>query len=108
MANSTIPTTQHEASRYSSYYHELDSTTKQRYREKMEKLGVSEDPYLAYERGPAVDVDWQNWPRVEYPDVFNFLIETPSLYTGERGFWCGRRQRVHSQERADRCFFHRR
>ena len=28
-------------------------------------------------------VDWQDWPRVEYPDVYNYLIQTPSIYTGE-------------------------
>ena len=83
MAIRTSLTMQHEASRYSSYYHELDSTTKQHYREKIEKVGVSQDQYLTYECKPVVDVDWQNWPRVKYPHVFNFPIEMPSLYTSE-------------------------
>ena len=74
---------QHETPMYSSYYHELDDTAKQRYREKMEKLGALEDPYLMYDHGQEIYVDWYDWPQVEYPNIYNFLIETPSVYTGE-------------------------
>ena len=28
-------------------------------------------------------MDWYDWPQVEYPNIYNFLIETPSVYTGE-------------------------
>ena len=28
-------------------------------------------------------IDWQLWPEVEYPDIYNFLIAAPSLYTGD-------------------------
>ena len=61
----------------------LDDTAKQRYREKMEKLGALEDPYLMYDHGQEIYVDWYDWSQVEYPDIYSFLIETPSVYTGE-------------------------
>lgn len=66
--------------KYSSYYSGLDDTTKECYREKVDKLGCLGDPCLLDQCGSD---DWQNWPEVEYPDIFNFLIETPGLYTGE-------------------------
>lgn len=28
-------------------------------------------------------LEWQVWPQVEYPDFDNYLIQTPSIYTGE-------------------------
>ena len=28
-------------------------------------------------------IDWANWPRVEYADIYNFLVESSSVYTGE-------------------------
>ena len=74
---------QQETPMYSSYYYELDDTAKQRYREKMEKLGALEDPYLMYDHGQEIYVDWYDWPQVEYPNIYNFLIGTPSVYTGE-------------------------
>ncbi len=55
----------------------LDNVTEK----KLGLLGGLEDPYLHSER--IISEDWQNWPAVEYPDVYNFLIQTPSLYTGE-------------------------
>ena len=57
-------------------------TAKRRYKEKLEKLGGLEDPYLHWRLGIREE-EWQNWPQVEYPDIFNLLIECPSLYTGE-------------------------
>ena len=26
-------------------------------------------------------LEWQDWPEVQYPDIFNYLITTPSPYT---------------------------
>ena len=54
-------------------------TAKHRCREKLNMAGLIDDPYVLEKQGiPTVDR-----PRVEYPDVYNYLIETPSAYTGE-------------------------
>ena len=68
---------------YSTYYYELDEIAKERYRDKLQKLGGLADPYLEKSRDDHISiVDWQLWPEVEYPDIYNLLIATPSLYTG--------------------------
>ena len=41
------------------------------------------DPYLERSRDDHTSIDWQLWPEVEYPDIYNILIATPSLYTGD-------------------------
>ena len=47
------------------------------------KIGALEDPsYVVYERG-IVSVDWNYWPQVEYPHIYSYLSQTPSIYTGE-------------------------
>ena len=56
--------------------------TAHRYREKLGKAGLIHDPYILEEQGiPTMDL--QDWPRVEYPDVYNYLMEMSSAYTGE-------------------------
>ena len=67
---------------YSTYYRELDDEAKVRYREKLAILGHVDDPYIIA-RQSAVS-DWQQWPEVEYPDIFNYLVTTPSLYTQDQ------------------------
>ena len=39
------------------------------------------DPYLNWQS--EASIDWQLWPDIEYPDIFNYLIESPSVYTCE-------------------------
>ena len=63
--------------KHSEYYYSLDDTAKQRYKVKLELVGALEHPYVAYERG-IVSVDWNNWPQVEYPDIYSYLIQTES------------------------------
>ena len=29
-------------------------------------------------------IDWHDWPDVEYPDIYNYLVATPSPYTKEQ------------------------
>ena len=51
---------------FSTYFYELDETAKRRYREKLDKTVLIYDPYVMQEQG-IDSVNWQNWPRVEYP-----------------------------------------
>lgn len=67
---------------FSTYYYGLEETAKQRYRQKVERAGLVDDPYVTLEQRIQSE-DWQNWPRIEYPDIYNYLIQTPSIYTGE-------------------------
>ena len=68
---------------YSTYYQELDETAVPRYREKLGMIGDIDDPYLKARRSSVID--WQLWPEVEYPDIFNYLVATPpSLYTQDQ------------------------
>ena len=67
---------------FSAYYHTLDDTSKMWYREKLSKFGGLKDPYLGEQEGVGED-PWDKWPEVQYPDIFCYLIETTSEYTGE-------------------------
>ena len=29
-------------------------------------------------------LEWHHWPSVEYPDIYNYLITTPTLYTRDK------------------------
>ena len=68
---------------FSTYYYELEETAKQRYRQTLNKAGLVDDPYVTQEQRIQSE-DWQNWPRVEFPDIYIQLsYSTPSVYTGE-------------------------
>ena len=66
---------------YSEYYHHLEGAAKTRYREKLAILGGITDPYLIMERSQN-SLEWQDWPEVQYLDIYNYLITTLSLYLG--------------------------
>ena len=61
---------------YSTYYYELDETAKEQFRDKLQNLGGSADPYLENFMDDRMSIDWQLWPDVEYLDIYNFLIAT--------------------------------
>ena len=64
--------------KFSEYYNELDTSVKKRYQKKLKSIGENvDDPYI-FGPGPGI-TDFM--PEVEYPDIYNFLINTPSPYT---------------------------
>ena len=71
--------------RYSQYSRQLDDKAKMRYKEKLQILDGIEDPYVERSSvAPESGINWQDWPNVEYPDIYNYLITTPSPYTNEQ------------------------
>ena len=46
-------------------------------------LGGVEDPY-GFNKGDSVKRDERLWPCVEYPDIYNYLVNTPSSYTKDQ------------------------
>ena len=60
-------------------YQELSKEAKHRYNEKLDMLHLKADPYtFSYEEWSS---DISLWPEVEYPDIYDYLINTPSPYT---------------------------
>ena len=65
----------------SSYYSSLEGGMKKKYEDKLKALGVN-DPYM-YSKTDCVKDYPALWPRVEYPNIYNYLVSTPSRYTRE-------------------------
>ena len=65
---------------FSGYYYALEESAKSRYRVCLVESRTL--PYLTMDmdRGQK-SLEWQDWPAVEYPDTFSYLIATPSPYT---------------------------
>ena len=63
------------------YFNTLNDDSRTRYLQKLETVKLKECPY----RLPA-DV-WKDnpalWPELEYPEVYDYLINTPGIYTKE-------------------------
>ena len=67
--------------KFSEYYDQLDKYTKERYEEKLNYIGPEvDDPYIL--PIPAVSCS-EFLPDVEYPDIYNYLINTPNPVTKE-------------------------
>ena len=73
-------------SSHSKYYQGLDIEAKKRYDVKLATLGSLGDPYDAENlKKPTISqVEWQHWPSIEYPDIYNYLIATSSLFTNDK------------------------
>ena len=67
--------------KFSEYYEQLDKYTKERYEEKLNYIGPEvDDPYIL--PIPAVSCS-EFLADVEYPDIYNYLINTLSPVTKE-------------------------
>ena len=63
------------------FFKQLDARGKRRYHEKLEVLGLCSDPYATTSENWESDPD--SWPNVEFPDILNYLINSPSPHTKE-------------------------
>lgn len=64
--------------KYSDYYNQLDESVKNRYNDKLDRIGVGVDDPYTFSSGQFDAV-----PNIEYPDIYNYFINTPSPYTKE-------------------------
>ena len=71
-----------ESRKFSEYYAQLELDAKQRYQEKLDSIGRQVDDPYTFGTGLRI-TEAQFVPDIEYPDIYNFLINTPSLYMKE-------------------------
>ena len=74
------------ALKFSKYFAKLQNDDdKRQYQNKVSSLGCQEDLYCPRKQKGACtrSIEWVDWPSVCYPDVYNYLISTPSEYTHE-------------------------
>ena len=67
---------------HSQYFQQQDSTAKARYLEKLQILGNIEDPYVR-SGVSGTNVEWYDWPNVEFPELYSYLIAAPNPCTKE-------------------------
>ena len=69
--------------KYGKQYDDLSAESKRRYTEKLDLIGKDvNDPYFVCTK-EVVKKD-EDLPLVEYPDVYNYLINAPSPYTKQQ------------------------
>lgn len=61
------------------YVESLNETGKVRYRTKLEAAGLEICPYRL--PGDSWSNDPTKWPKLEWPEVYSYLINTPGKYT---------------------------
>ena len=69
----------HTGRKYSDYYEQLDASAKARYQQKLNSFGEDVDNPYTFDYGKNV----ADMPEIEYPDIYNFLINTPSPVSKE-------------------------
>ena len=53
-------------------------------------VGGMQDPYLTINVVSLEEcIYFLIWPNVEYPDIYNYFITTPSSYTSQMIYHCG-------------------
>ena len=66
---------------FSKIYYELDDSGKSRYREKLNRIGDGvQDPYFPH----SSFLPTEEYPLVEYSDIYNYHIDAPSPHTKEQ------------------------
>ena len=65
----------------SSFFLQLDTTGRERYKEKLKMLDLTEDPYLLSLANFSTDRSL--WPPLDFPDIYVYLINSPSPHTKE-------------------------
>ena len=65
--------------KFSEYYFGLEEAAKRRYLQKLNSVSdKTDDPYTVSTEPLTVQ---STLPDIQYPDIYNYLIETPSAYT---------------------------
>ena len=69
---------------YSNYYSQLDVAVQSHYSAILALLCRIQDPYLHQTSTSDSLMEWQHWPEVEYADIYNYLVATPTAYTQDQ------------------------
>ena len=65
----------------SDYYFNLHGNAKSRYEEKLVAIDLSIDLFSIQEDEFELSKDFTKWPDISYADIFEYLINSPSIYT---------------------------